>query len=125
MDSLGSNLASVIKEKVESGQEMRVIFDNLDFRILANIVLSNHGNSDMHWIGHYVTFDRVSSNDLDCSKPLVDNIQDFDNINYLLSKPELKQQHHDYIILVARALLEFFPALKPLMDVVPSHISHR
>lgn len=125
MDSLGSNLASVIKEKVESGQEMRVIFDNLDFRILANIVLSNHGNSDMHWIAHYVTFDRVSSKDLDCSKPLVDNIQDFDNINYLLSKPELKQQHHDYIILVARALLEFFPALKPLMDVVPSHISHR
>lgn len=125
MDSLGSNLASVIKEKVESGQEMRVTFDNLDFRILANIVLSNHGNSDMHWIAHYVTFDRVSSKNLDCSKPLVDNIQDFDNINYLLSKPELKQQHHDYIILVARALLEFFPALKPLMDVVPSHISHR
>lgn len=59
MDDLGSNLSSVIKAKVESGLEMRVVFDNFDFRILANIILRNHGNADMHWIAHYVTFDRV------------------------------------------------------------------
>ena len=59
MDSLGSNLASVVKAHVESGQDLRVVFDNLDFRILANIILRNHRNSDMHWIAHYVTFERV------------------------------------------------------------------
>ena len=125
MDSLGSNLASVVKANVESGQDLRVVFDNLDFRILANIILRNHRNSDMHWIAHYVTFERVSSRPLDDSKPIVSNIKDFDNINYLMSKDELEWQRNDYIILVARVLLEFFPSLGPLRDVVPSHILHR
>ncbi|CAH3179477.1 unnamed protein product, partial [Porites lobata] len=125
MDSLGSNLASVVKANVESGQDLRVVFDNLDFRILANIILRNHRNSDMHWIAHYVTFERVSSRHLDDSKPIVSDIKDFDNINYLMSKDELEWQRNDYIILVARVLLEFFPSLGPLRDVVPSHILHR
>ena len=125
MDSLGSNLASVVKANVESGQDLRVVFDNLDFRILANIILRNHRNSDMNWIAHYVTFERVSSRHLDDSKPTVSDIKDFDNINYLMSKDELEWQRNDYIILVARVLLEFFPSLGPLCDVVPSHILHR
>lgn len=61
MDSLGSDLTSVFKAKIESGLEMRVVFDNFDFRILANILLHNHRYSKMHWIAQYVTFDWVSS----------------------------------------------------------------
>lgn len=125
MDSLGSNLTSVIKTKVESGQEMRVVFDNFDFRVLANIILRNHRNSDMHWIAQYVTFDRVPSKHLDDSKPIVCNIMDFENVKYLMSKTELDQQRSDYIILVARVLIEYFPALQPLCDAVPAHIPHR
>ena len=66
------NLSSITKAKVLSGQEMRVIFDNFDFRILANIILRNHCNSDMHWIAQYVTFDRVPSSHLDDSQPILD-----------------------------------------------------
>ena len=44
MDDLGSNLSSIIKAKVDSGQELRVVFDNFDFRILTNIILRNHRN---------------------------------------------------------------------------------
>ena len=114
MDDLGSNLSSIIiKAKVDSGQELRVIFDNFDFRILTNIILRNHRNSDRHWIAQYVTFDRVPSSDLDDSKPIVPDIKDFDNVNYAISKTELDQQRHNYIILVARVLIEFFPALEP------------
>ena len=125
MDDLGSNLSSIIKAKVESGQELRVVFDNFDFRILANIILRNHRNSDMHWIAQYVTFDRVPSSHLNDSQPIVPDIKDFDNVNYLMSKTELDQQRNNYIILVARVLLEFFPALEPLRDAVPPHIPHR
>jgi len=50
---------------------------------------------------------------------------DFDNVNYLMSKTDIDQQCNDYIILVTRVLLEFFPALEPLRDSFPSHISHR
>ena len=113
MDGLGSNLSSIIKAKVDSGQELRVVFDNFDFRILTNIILCNHCNSDMHWIAQHVTFDRVPSSYLDDSKPIVPNIKDFDNVNYLMSKTELDQQWDNYIILVANALIEFFQALEP------------
>ena len=61
MDSLGSDLTSVVKTNINSGLEMRLVFDNFDFTILANILLRNHRNSDMHWIAQYVTFDRVCS----------------------------------------------------------------
>lgn len=71
MDDLGSNLSSIIKAKVDSGQELRVVFGNFDYRILTNIILRNHRNSDMHWIAHYVTFDRVPSSHLDDSKPII------------------------------------------------------
>ena len=125
MDSLGSDLTSVIKAKIDSGLEMRVVFDNFDFKILANILLRNHRNSDMHWIAHYVTFDRIPSRHLDDSKPIVPDVKDFANVNYLLNKKELRKQRADYIILVARVLLQFFPALEPLKDSVPEHIPHR
>ena len=113
MDDLGSNLSSIIKAKVDSGQELRVVLDNFDFRILTNIILCNHRNSDMLWIAQHVTFDRVPSSYLDDSKPIVPNIKDFDNVNYLMSKTELDQQRDNYIIPVANVLIEFFPALEP------------
>ena len=104
------------KAKVDSGQELRVVFDNFDFRILTNIILRNHRNSHMHWIAQYVTFDRVPPSHLDDSKPIVPDIKDFDNVNYLMSKTEFDQQRDNYVILVARVLMEFFPALEPLRD---------
>ena len=70
-------LSSITKAKVESGQEMRVIFDNFFFRILANIILRNHRSSDMHWIAQYVTFDRIPSSHLDDSQPILPDIKDY------------------------------------------------
>ena len=125
MDSLSSNLHSVIRERVKSGQDIMIVFDNFDFRILANVILHNHRSSDMHWIVQYATFERVASGHLDDSTPVVPNIDTFDDINYLLGKTELDQQRQDYTIIVTCILLHFFLALQPLSDVIPSHIQHR
>lgn len=46
----------------------------MDFRVLVNIILKNHQNSDMHWIAHYLTFDKVSCQGLDNNKPLVSDL---------------------------------------------------
>ena len=70
--------------KENSSMELRVTFDNFDFKILANVILKNHRNSDFHWITHYLTFDRISSAGLDDTKPLVNDINTFSNSNYLL-----------------------------------------
>ena len=70
-------------------------------------------------------FDRVPPSHLNDSQPIVSDINDFDNVTYRMSKTDLDQQRNDYIILVTRVLLEFFPALEPLHDIFHSHIPQR
>ena len=76
MDDIGGELIKKLRSWVQEGKELRVVFDNFDFKILANIMLSNHRNSDMHWIAHYVTYDRFSTKDLNDTKPLHPNLND-------------------------------------------------
>lgn len=78
----------------------------------------------MHWIAHYITFDRVPCDNLDDSRPLSDGTR-FENIEYLLSETELEKLRSDFIVLVARILVEFFDFMEPLKSAVPRHIQHR
>lgn len=51
MDDVGSNNVKDLQKLVESeGDQLRIVFDNFDFRVLANVALPNHKNADMHWI---------------------------------------------------------------------------
>lgn len=125
LDDLGDGLVEHIKEKVQEGQGLLITFDNFDFRILTNIIVKGYQNSDMHWITQFITFDRVSSAHLNDSRPLIQDINDFDNINYLLSKSELHAQRWNYIVLVSRVLVNFFPSSSPLKGIVPKHIRHQ
>ena len=125
LDDLGDDFIDHIRGKVQEGRELRVTFDNFDFRVLANIIVNGHQNSDIHWITQHITFDRVSSTNLNDTVPIIQNIKEFDNSNYLLSKRELQDQRCDYIILVSRVMLEYFPCLKSIKSVVPNHISHK
>ena len=105
--------------------ELRATFDNFDFKILAIVILKNHRNSDFHWITHYLTFDRISSAGLDDTKPLVNDISTFSNSKYLLCKDELQHFRKEFIVLVTRVLIEFFPCLSSLESFIPKHIKHR
>lgn len=126
MDDIGTDLIHSVRTNVAAGLEPRIVFDNLDFKILANVILQNHRNSDMHWIAHFLTFDRVSSENLDDSKPQVTNVQDFELVEYLLSKDELLKLRSDFIVLVAQVLMEFFSFIHALgPSIVPQHITHR
>lgn len=104
--------------------EIRATFDNCDFKVLTNVILKNNNNADFHWITQYVTFNRVSSAGLDDTKALVDCISTFSNSNYLLSKDELQLFQKEFIVLVSRVLLEFFPCLHTLDSLTPKHIRH-
>ena len=94
MDDLGAELIGSVRKHVIAGLEPRIIFDNVDFKVLVNIILQNHRNSDMHWIAHFLTFDRVPSEHLDDSKPQVECIKDFKNTEYLLNKDDLQKLHY-------------------------------
>lgn len=125
LDDLGEGLVDHVREKVQEGHELRITFDNFDFRILTNIIVKGYQNSDMHWITQFITFERVSSAHLNDTRPLIHNINEFDNTQYLLSKRELEDQRWNYIVLVSRVLVECFPCLKSIKHVVPEHIRHQ
>ncbi|XP_028403965.1 uncharacterized protein LOC114526566 [Dendronephthya gigantea] len=125
MDDVGGNLIDDLKKFVSNEGEMRIVFDNFDFKVLANIILRNHCNSDMHWIGHYVTFDRIPSDHLDDTKPLVSDINKFKKMNYLLNEDELQMMNSDFTTLVTRVLVEYIPCLQHLNSSVCQHIPHK
>lgn len=87
---------------------MRIVSDNIDFKILVNITLRSHQNSDIHWVAQYCTFDRVSSSHLDDTEPQVENIDNLENKGYLLSKEELQKLKSDFIVVVPRILVDSF-----------------
>ena len=71
------------------------------------------------------TFGRIPSNQLDDKRPLVANIENFENKEYLLTKEELEKLKSDFTVLVARVLVEFFPSMAHRKDDVCKHIPHR
>ena len=123
MDQIGSGLVSKVQKLVQEGLELRVNFDNLDFRILANQVLTNHRNTDVHWINQYITFDTVPSPHLDDQHPLAD-LKELPLTEYLLSQEEEKQFRSNITVLVARVLTKMVPCLAHIKDAVPKHIPH-
>ena len=82
LDDIGADLIGRVRQNIAAGHEPRIIFDNLDFKILVNIILTNHRNSDHHWIAHFLTFDRVSSQNL------------YDSLNSLSSEGILRSLDH-------------------------------
>ena len=126
MDDVGSDCESSIQHLIlQEKKNLRIVFDNFDFNILANIMLKNHQNSDIHWMAQYCTFDRFSSANLDDTVPLVIDIESFENKEYLLSQQELNILKCDFTVLVSRVLVEFFPCLSYLQKNVCTHIPHR
>ena len=125
MDDVGGSLKQDIRELLKTEGRPRIVFDNFDFKILANIILPNHRNSDMHWIAHFLTFDRIPSDHLDDTKPLVSDMKLFENKEYLLDDQEIGKIKADFSILVSRVLVQFFPCLKDVKDEVIQHIPHR
>ena len=58
MDDIGSSNVAELKKHVEAEENLRLVFDNFDFRVLSNVQMQDRKNSDIHWIAQFATFDR-------------------------------------------------------------------
>lgn len=125
ISTISDGLIPHVRSMIKQGHEVRLVFDNFDFKVLANIMLRNHQNSDYHWIAQFLTFDRVSTRELDNTKPLLDDLNKLENINYLLSKEELESMYKEMVIIVARVLVELFDGLSCLKSITDTHITHK
>ena len=96
-----------------------IIFDGQMKR--RNMTKENQ-NYDYHWVNHRVVINRVLANNLDQSRK---NVLDVWNIKLLPTVQDQKHQRYNYIVLVARMLVEHFDFFKSFKDVCVQHIPHK
>lgn len=99
LDGLDGGLIDHTKGKVQRGLKLRVTFYNFDFRSWLT-QFDNYcqvtTNSHKHLITQFITFDRVSSNSLNKTILIIQDIGKVYNGNYLLLKGEMQDQRRLY-----------------------------
>ena len=79
-------------------------------------------NFDFHWVNHKIVESRVSGNKHD-SFPR--DLLSVPNIKFLPSVRDQQQQRQNYIVLVARILVDHVECFQVLRDVCVRHIPHK
>ena len=102
----------------------KYIGDNLDLTVKVRDMRQDNPNESYHFFHTIAVQDRIDVNHLDSSKPqqLVSNLSVSD---FLLSSSEYNCLREDFIVLVARVIVNEFKQFRFLAGGVPSHISHR
>ena len=74
-----------------------------------------------HWVNHKIAMNRISGSRLDNSPRQLLAVS---NITVLPSIQDQKQQRHNYIVLVARMLVQHLECFAAFKDVCIRHIPH-
>lgn len=79
-------------------------------------------NFDFHWVNHKIVMNRISGSRLDNSpkEPLA-----VSNITVLPSVQDQQRQRQNYIVLVARMLVQHLECFAVFKDVCIRHIPHK
>lgn len=99
-----------------------ILFDNIDGKVNRRHMTKENQNFDFHWVNHKAVMNRVSGNKLDNSPR---NILEVSNIKLLPTVQDQKQQRHNYVVLVARILVEHLQSFALFKEVCVKHIPHK
>ena len=99
-----------------------IAFDNIDGKLQRKHMTKKNQNFDFHWVNHKLTINRVSCNKLDTSPREINGVP---NIKFLPSVQDQNKQRHNYIVLVARILVEHLECFSFLKEVCIRHIPHK
>ena len=101
-----------------SSGQVRVVGDNLDFRVGVRQMRLDHRATDNHWFNMLVVCDRVLLGHLDATKP----VGDLAGISISPTQDELKSLRSDLATLAGRILCKRFHFLRPLRGIVDASI---
>jgi hypothetical protein len=110
------------KERFNLHAGFAILFDNIDGNLNRRHMTMENQNLDFHWVNHKIVINRVSCNKLDLSPRNVLNIS---NIKLLPTVQDQKRQQQNYIVLVARMLVEHLECFSAFKDVCVNHIPHK
>lgn len=99
-----------------------IAFDNIDGKLERKHMTKENQNFDFHWVNHKLILNRVSGNKLDTSPREINGVP---NIKFLPSVQDEKKQRYNYIVLVARILVDHLECFSFLREVCINHIPHK
>ena len=110
------------KERSNMNPGFAILFDNIDGSLNRRHMTMENQNLDYHWVNHKIVVNRVSGNKFDKSPRDILNVS---NHRFLPTVQDQKRQRQNYIVLVARILVEHLECFKVFKDVCVSHIPHK
>ena len=110
------------KERSNMNPGFAILFDNIDGSLNRWHMTMENQNLDYHWVNHKIVVNRVSGNKFDKSPRDILNVS---NHRFLPTVQDQKRQRQNYIVLVARILVEHLECFKVFKDVCVSHIPHK
>ena len=97
--------------------------DNIDKTVCVRNMTTENQNKSLHYFCSYAARDRVNC-DVGEDEPSTD-ILSLPFTTFLPSISDCSSLRDDYIVLIARILVDSLRFLKPLKGSVPQHITHR
>lgn len=102
---------------------LRIVSDNNDHEVHAQIQTKDHSNRTIHWTHQYIVRDKVINPTLKTTAPQVD--PDDLQLSALLPDRGVQQKMiNQWAVLVSRIVTKYIPAFKNFQKDVIWHIPH-
>ena len=101
-----------------------LVGDNIDKTVTVRHMTMDHQSQSLHYFHCYAALDRVDFHNLDNSSP-IGNVSTLPLSIFLPSIEDCDVLRNNYVILLAREIVEKVPYFKMFADSVPEHIVHQ
>lgn len=101
----------------------QIIGDNVDLHQKASEMTMSARNREHHWFQLYAARNRITKDDLADEEPKA-SIKDLPLSTWLPSSQDRASLRKDFIVLIGRVLIKYFPEFACWKDVIPDHIEH-
>lgn len=111
-------------QRVRGALTYILVGDNIDKTVTARHMTMDHQSQSLHYFHCYAALDRIDFQDLNNSSP-IGNVDTLPLSTFLPSMEDCDTLRNNYIVLLAREIVEKVPYLEVFADSVPEHIVHR
>ena len=101
----------------------QLVMDNVDVVVHARHPTRDNYGKDIHMVQMMAVQHRVSGHHLPNTEPIA-SAQSVDSSEFLPNTDDNMKLRRDWVILSAKMLADHIPALKPMLDALPPHITH-
>ena len=101
-----------------------LVGDNIDKTVTARHMTMDHQSQSLHYFHCYAALDRIYFHDLDNSSP-IGSVDTLPLETFFPSMEDCDALRNNYVVLLAREIVDKVPHFEVFADSVPEHIVHQ